>query len=176
MSESGLRERALEELRLYVGLSLYLYVCFAALMLYQDSVLQSVGHGLLPHGIAVIKALVLGKFLLIGRALGAGTRIPVSTVAGRIVLRTALLVLVLALLVLLEELLVGRLHGRAFATTVAELAGNPGLEHAAKGLVMTLILLPLVALEETGRALGPGVLRRALFARRDRSVGGAPPA
>lgn len=131
---------------------------------------QSAGHGLLPHGVAAIKALVLGKFLLIGRAVVAGTRVHVGTVAGRIVLRTALLLFVLGLLVLAEELLVGRLHGRAFGTTLAELAGNPGLEHAANGLVMTLILLPLVALEETERTLGPGVPRRVLLTRPDSAL------
>lgn len=162
MSEASLKERVREELRVYAYLSLYLYVCFAALLAFEATA-GSGGGGLLPHGLAAIKALVIGKFLLIGRAVGAGSRVRTGTVAGRIGVRTLGLLLALLVLTVIEELIVGHVHGHTVSATVADVFGEPRYAIVAKSAVMALILLPLVALEELNLALGPGVLRKALL-------------
>jgi hypothetical protein len=164
MTEASLKERVREELRVYAYLSLYLYVCFAALLAFEATAGSGAG-GLLPHGLAAIKALVMGKFLLIGRAVGAGSRVRTGTVAGRIGARTLGLLLALLALTVIEELIVGKVHGHAVGSTLAEIFGHPRFAILAKSAVMTLILLPLVALEELNAALGPGVLRKALLGR-----------
>ena len=165
MSEASVKERVREELRIYALLSAYLYVCFASLLAFEATLVEGSPGGLLPHGIAAIKALVIGKFLLIGRAVGAGERIRTRTVAGRIGIRTVGLLLALLLLTLIEEMVVGKIHGHAVGTTLAEAFGHPRFAILAKSAVMTLILLPLVALDELNRALGEGVLRKALLGR-----------
>lgn len=165
MSETSIKERVREELRVYAFLSIYLYVCFASLLAFEATLVQGASSGLLHHGIAAIKALVIGKFLLIGRAVGAGARVRTQTVAGRIGVRTFGLLLALLALTLLEEVIVGKIHGHAVGTTLAEVFGHPRFTVLAKSAVMTLILLPLVALEELNTALGAGVLRKALLGR-----------
>lgn len=164
MSNVSLRERAKEELRVYAAVSLYLYVCFGALVLYQDALLQTDGARLLPHGVAAIKALVLGKFLLIGRAVGAGTRIPATTVAGRIALRSLLLLVVVVLLSIVEEFVMSALHGTGIKGALAELERPQWLMLVAKSVLAMLILLPMVTLEALERVSGRGTLRRLLFA------------
>lgn len=164
MTDASLRERAKEELRVYAVVSLYLYVCFGALVIYQDALMQTDGSGLLPHGVAAIKALVLGKFLLIGRAVGAGTRIPATTVAGRVVLRSVLLLVVVALLSIAEELVMGAVQGHGIKGTLAQLEHPQWLMLVAKSILAMLILLPMVTLEALERVLGRGALRRLLFA------------
>ena len=72
MSAPSIKQRAREELRNYAIVAGYLYVCFAALLLYKDALLQEQGLSLLPHGIAAAKALILGKFILLGEAAGVG--------------------------------------------------------------------------------------------------------
>lgn len=163
MTAGSLKQKAREEVRIYLIVAAYLYVCFAALLFFEAALDPARSGGLLPHGIAAIKALVMGKFLLLGRAVGAGTRVRTRTVAGRILVRSAILLVVLALLTLLEEILVGQIHGTDVAATMAELAQGGGLQAAAKCVVMFLVLLPLVSLEELELALGAGVLRRTLF-------------
>jgi hypothetical protein len=162
MSEARLKERVREELRVYAYLSLYLYVCFAALLAFEATAGSGAG-GLLPHGLAAIKALVIGKFLLIGRAVGAGSRVRTGSVAGRIGVRTLGLLLALLVLTVIEEMIVGQVHGHTVSATVADIFGEPRYAVVAKSAVMALILLPLVALEELNSALGPGVLRKALL-------------
>ena len=65
----------MEEMRTYAIISLYLWVCFSALLLYKTAVLSADNVQLLPIGTAVVKALILGKFMLIGKAIKVGARI-----------------------------------------------------------------------------------------------------
>ena len=167
MTATSLKEKARDELRVYAVVAAYLYVCFAALLLFESSLHPASGGGFVPHGIAVIKALLLGKFLLLGRAVGAGTRVHTRTLAGRIAIRSVLLLVVLVLLTVLEEIVVGLIHGKAIAATAAELTQSLGLRALAKCGIMLLVLLPLVTLEELDHALGDGVLRRTLLGEKD---------
>jgi len=162
VTDASLRERAKEELRIYAVVSLYLYVCFGALALYQDALMQTEGGELLRHGIAAIKALVIGKFLLIGRAV-VGATARGSTGMQRILLRSLLLLAIVVAFSVVEELIAGGVHGRKVAETLAELANRPGLMLVAKCSLAMLIIVPLVALEELDRALGRDALRRALL-------------
>jgi hypothetical protein len=163
VTERSLKERARDELRNYAVVAAYLYVCFAVLMLYESTLLQKEGAGLVLHGLAAVKALVLGKFILIGEALAAGSRLQVGTLARRIANRSLLLLLVLIVLSVAEELVVGRVHGQSLAETVAGYEQRSLIAMLAKCLLMLLILVPLVAVKELNRTLGPGVLRRMLF-------------
>lgn len=166
MTQASLRERALEELRLYAVVSLYLYACFGALLLYQDALMQAEHTSWLPHGVAVIKALVIGKFLLIGRAVGEHVHAPATTGVQHIVQRSLLLLVVVLVLSVVEELVVGAAHGRTLSATLAELTQRAGAMLLAKCSIAMLIILPLVALEELEQALGRQALRDALFSRR----------
>lgn len=163
MSERSLKERARDELRDYAVVAAYLYVCFAVLMFYESTLVPKQGDVLFLHGLAAIKALVIGKFILIGEAIGVGTHLQIGTLAKRITGRSLLLLLVLIVLSVIEELVVGRVHGHSLAETLAGYELRSRIAMLAKCLLMLLILVPLVATKELSRALGPGVLRRMLF-------------
>lgn len=165
MMAPGIKERAREELRRYALVAAYLYICFFVLMLHESILLGKTGAGLLPHGLAAVKALVLGKFILIGEAVGAGTRLRVSTLAQRIAVRSLLLLGVLVVLTLVEELIVGKVHDKSFSATLAEYEQRSVLSMLSECLLMLLIMVPLVAVREISQALGPGVLNRMLFNR-----------
>ena len=82
-------------------------MCFAAILLYKSAILSSIGEHFLPLGLAAGKALILGKFVLLG--------------------------------------------DRSLPEAIASC------------LLMLLVLVPLVAVTEVSRALGPGALRRLLL-------------
>jgi hypothetical protein len=157
-----LKERAKEELRSYAFVTAYLYISFGALLLYKSALLQEAGGGLLPHGVAIVKALILGKFILLGEAVGIGTRVGGHTLLKSIATKSVLFFLLLVALTVLEELVVGRMHGRSFAQTIAEFEQRSVLETLATCLLLLLVLIPLIAVKELSRALGPGVLSRLL--------------
>lgn len=168
MMAPSIKDRAREELRRYAIVAGYLYICFFVLMLHQSILLGKAGAGLLPHGLAAVKALVLGKFILIGEAVGAGTRLKVATLAQRIAVRSLLLLVVLVVLTIVEELIVGRVHGKPFTATLAEYEQRSVLSILSGCLVMLLIMVPLVTASEVSTALGPRVLDRLLFNRAER--------
>ena len=53
---------------------MYLYVCFGAMLLYKMAILHAAGIDYAPYGLAAVKALILGKFMLLGRAARLGDR------------------------------------------------------------------------------------------------------
>lgn len=159
----GLKGRLREELRKYLIVSVYLYICFAALQLYKTALLLDAGVHYGPLGVAVVKALIVGKFLLIGDAIqGRAPRLP-GHLPGRIARRVFWLLVILILLTGAEELIVGWIHGHAIAEVEAAFHARSMLELVAEVLLMGLILVPLVATAEASQALGPGVLRRLLL-------------
>jgi hypothetical protein len=159
----GAKARLREELHHYLMVSAYLYVCIGAVELFKVAVLRDTGNAYLPLGFAAAKALILGKFLLIGDAVGVGSRGAGRTLLQRIVLRVLLLFVLLIVLVVVEELLVGWFHGQPVAPTLAEYRHRLP-EVLAMLLLLLLILVPIVAVTELSRAMGPGALRELFLA------------
>ncbi len=160
--QRSLRTRALDELRNYLAVSAYLYVCFGAVLLHEAALLHGRGLMFENYGLAAVKALIVGKFILLGDAAGLSTRPRFATVLTAVAGKTALFLLLLALLGILEELVVGRIHGRSFAATFDELVHRSPLAFVAKCVLMTVVLVPLLAAREIDRALQPGGLRALL--------------
>ncbi len=155
------KERLREELRKYALVSGYLFVCFAVLLLYRSAILLETGQHFAPFGAAAVKALVLGKFLLIGDAAGVGTRAGSSTLQ-RIVRRTLLLAALLVVLTIVEEVVLGMVHHRSPGEALAAFFGEALQEKLAGILIMVLVLLPLVAVTELRDAMGPSAWSRLL--------------
>jgi hypothetical protein len=148
VSEASLKERARGELRNYAVVAAYLYVCFGAILFYKMALLREEGVAFLPHGLAAIKALILGKFILIGEAVGVGKHVQSRSLISAIAAKTVLFFLALIMLSVAEELVVGKVHGRTLAETIAEFREHAGLELLATSFLMLLILIPLIAFKE----------------------------
>jgi len=163
----SLKHRLRDELRKYLIVSAYLYICFGALQLYKAALLQDAGVHYLPLGVAVVKALIVGKFLLIGDAIRARLQLRPGRLPGRIAMRVFWLLLIVILLTIAEELIVGWIHGRSIAEMQSEFHARSMPELLAEVLLIGLILVPLVAAAEVSQALGPGVLRRQFLRAAD---------
>ncbi|NZD60140.1 hypothetical protein HX900_03285 [Rhizobium sp. WYCCWR 11290] len=160
-------QRAKRELQEYALLSAYLYVCFGALVLYKMAILGSQGVHFSAFGIPVVKALILGKFILLVHAVKLGERYGRLPLVSVIAYKAALYLLLLIVLSIAEEAIVGLSKGRTIAETLAEIGGDklPGM--LATSLIMLLILIPYPASREFAVALGEGRLWGLLFEYRD---------
>lgn len=159
------RDRLREELFRYLGISAYLYVCFLALELYKAAALQAVGLHYVVLGLAAGKALVIGKFALIGDAVGAGQRVSSRNVLQRIINRSLLLFVALLLLKCVEEAILGAVRGRSVASMVSELVSGALPELLASSFLLLLILVPWVFVTELDRVLGKGSIKSLLMRR-----------
>ncbi len=159
------RERLREELVKYAMISAYLFVYFAALLLYQTSSEPALANHPVPWTLALVKALVLGKFILIGHALSVGSRADAQPLLHRIAWKSLAMLLVLVVFTALEELIVGWLHGLSPAEVLHEFTQRSWIQVTAPLLLMLLILIPLTAVSELYRALGSENFRDALTGR-----------
>jgi hypothetical protein len=157
--------RLREEMRKYALISVYLYVCFGVLLLYKSAVLDSEGVEYLPFGVAAIKALVLGKFILIGDALSVGARARHHPLLHRIIWKSIAFLLLLLVFTALEEVVVGMVHDKTIAQVWAEFLDRSWVENLAPSAVMLMVLIPLVSATEIYRAVGPERIRQLLLGK-----------
>jgi hypothetical protein len=160
MIEHSLRQRALHELRTFGILTLYLWICFAAIVFMAEAIMKFQGHSYLPWGFAAIKAVIIAKFVMMGEMLQskkkrAGERLVVS-----ILRKTFFLLALLVVLTFIEEVVVSWFHGEHLSDAIARAAARDALQLTAKVVLMLLILLPYVGLRALADRLGEDRLIR----------------
>jgi hypothetical protein len=72
--KTTLHQRAMRELKEFAILAAYLYIVLGSVVLMKTAVLHTQGIEFAPWGIAVVKAAVLAKFMLLGNAMKIGGR------------------------------------------------------------------------------------------------------
>jgi hypothetical protein len=158
-------ERVRHELKEYALVAGYLYVCLGALLLYRYAIESETGASAVHFGTAAVKALILGKFVLLGQVAGVGTRGSTGTVLGRIAWKSVAFLLLLIVLTVIEEVVAGMIHGRSLGKALAELGSRSWLDIVASSLLLLLVLIPFFGAREVSAALGPGGLKRLLAGR-----------
>jgi hypothetical protein len=162
----SLAQTARREFIEYAAISAYLYICFGAVIFYKASILQSQGVQFAAYGLALGKALILGKFILVAHALKIGDRNKPNRMALAILFKSLLFALLLIVLSILEELIVGFLKGRQVQEVLSEIAGGTLAQVLATSFLILLIMIPYFAFREVSAALGEGKLLKLLTERR----------
>ena len=170
-SGHGVKERLGTELKNYAVISGYLLVCFSVILFYEASLVPEKHAGLLPHGVALGKALIIGKFVLIGEALNVGSRMYAPSLLHRIAWKSLALLLILIVLTAIEEVIVGVVHGKTVGLALSEFFGRPFVQWTAPILMMLLVLIPLTATSELNRAMGEGRLKALFLGKTDGRAG-----
>jgi GYF domain 2 len=163
---AALRQRLGHELFEYAMISTYLFICFGALLFYKAAILRSDGIEFAPFGIAAIKALVLGKFVLILHALKIGERKGSPAVLLLDIFKKSVVFLIfLSFLAVLEEIIAGFFHGREIRDVISEIGGGTLQQVLATGILLLLILIPYFTFRIVSVRLGDGVLLKLLTER-----------
>jgi hypothetical protein len=170
-----IRHKAVSELKEFVVVALYLFICFGALLLFKAAILEREGVSATLSGMAVIKAMILAKFILLGRAMHVGDRHRDRPLIWPTLYKSLAFLVLLAVLTAIEEIVVGLIHGRTVMQSLAELGGGSRDEALVTCLIMYLILLPYFAVGALGEVLGEGRLSRLFFVDRHGNVADGPP-
>lgn len=169
-TETDFKSRALaalrRELRQYGVVSLYLYLYFLAALLYKESVLREHGIAYAHLGLAAVKALIIGKFVLMGEAMQLGHRSRSLALIWHLLHKVVAFVALLLVLSSIEEVAVSLLHHHSFHEALAALAGETWQQVVASSLLGCLALAPFFCLKEVADAMGTENFRRMMFARR----------
>ncbi len=162
-----LRHRAEHEFRELLIVTAYLYVTLGAVIMMKAAILHVHGIDSAVWGVAIVKALVLAKFMLLGHAMKIGERDTIRPLIWPTLHRAFLFLLLLIALTIIEEAVVGLFHGQSIATSLGDLFGRRLLETLAGYLIMLMVLIPYFAFRVLGEVLGEGRLTRMFFIARE---------
>jgi len=166
-SKPSFRETATNELKAFAIIAAYLYICFAALIYLKAAILQAQGVAYAPFGLAVIKAAICAKFMLVGRAFHIGDQFNRHPLILPTLYRSFAFLALLIVLNVIEEIVVGVIHGRTILDSMAGFAGGPH-QMVATSVVLLLILIPYFAFRSLADVIGDRTLVRLFFGQRRR--------
>jgi hypothetical protein len=168
-AKDSLGKRAAAELKEFLIVAAYLYVCFTALAYFKAAILQAHDVDFAPFGIAAIKALICAKFMSIGHAVHLGERHKKEALIWPTLRRSFAFLVLLLVLNVLEEVIIGSIHHRAVMDSIAAVGGGTIHQLIAGSIVVLLILIPFFAFRSLGDVVGERILLR-LFLEPRQSV------
>ena len=164
---ASLKQRAYHELKEFLVIAFYLWVVFGLFLLYKSVILGEEHISYLAHGVAIINALVLGKFVLIARAFHLGDRANEAPLVYPTLVKSALFSVLLACCKILEDAVVGLYHGRSFSDSIADIGGGTFKGILTLTVLRFVLLIPFFAFGELQRVLGEGKLTQLFFRPRE---------
>lgn len=160
-----LKERAIDELKSFAAIFLYLWVVFMVLLLHEWIVLSQNHIGFKFYGLAAINALLLGKIMLIAEHFKFAERLNAKPLIYPIVYKSVAFTTMLFIAYILEEMTIGWFRGDGFLASMPALGG--GIVSAlCFWIIFSVALAPFFAFKEIGRVLGPDKFRMMLLGRR----------
>lgn len=163
---ASLARRARDELIEYLAIAGYLAVCFGALLFYKATILESQGVDTTRIALAIVKALILGKFVLILEHLKVGRgKIGANVLIFDVLKKALLFTILLLILSAAENVIVGAFHDEEAQNALKSMGGGTALQLIATTLLGFLILIPYFAYREIAAKLGEEALLKLLFTR-----------
>lgn len=156
-------QKAVHELKRLAILTAYLYVTLGAIILFKAAVLHGHGVSFVPWGLAVVKAVLLAKFLMLGGMMRIGRGYTDRPLIWPTLYKSFVFLVFLVVLTIIEEIVVGLFHHQSVAASLGDLFGARLQETLAGYLIMLLLLIPLAAIHVLNEALGEGTLTRMFF-------------
>ena len=165
----ALKQKAHHELKEFFIIVLYLWVVFGLFLVYKSVILDEEHISYVAHGVALINALVLGKFVLIARAFHLGDTSEKAPLIYPTLLKSALFSIVLAICKLLEDAAVGFYHKKSIPQSIGDLGGGTLKGILTLTVLLFVLLIPFSAFGELQRVLGEGRLAHLFLRPRDLS-------
>lgn len=158
----SLKEKAIGEMKIYLAVTIYLWVLLALFALYRKSLLQENGIDYWRQGSAILNALILGKVILLGDILKLGDslrkRALVWVVLGKTLIFTALLMAFHAA----EEMVRAAIKGTSLAESILGIGGGTWFGLAVYAAIMFVMLIPLAGFRELSFVMGKGVMWKVM--------------
>jgi len=164
--KAGMKEKAVEEFRLYVIIALYLALLFGTFTVYRRLVLAEFGVPYLNYGFAIIQALIIGKVILIGDAFRLGKRFEHMPLAVSVLYKSIVFSLFVMAFGVLEHVVEGLFHKENMGAVKANIMAIGADELLARTLMLITAFIPFFAFWELGRVVGRERIYDLFFSRR----------
>jgi hypothetical protein len=162
-AKESLRNRIKDEFVQATLLALYFAAWFCAIAFFTFAVLREEAIPIAPFGLAVIKAGLCAKFMMIGKAM-----FPLRVDANRGLVKSLFWhsIVYLGIVIALsfaESGIDGLLHGKSFMESVASFGHGDPVYIAALSLIYWLIVWPYLIVLGLNQSLGINAVRTILF-------------
>ena len=147
-------------------ISLYIYICFGAIILYKTALLRKYSIEFTPFGTAAVKSLIIAKFILIGHAMRLGERHRGKPLAYFVAIQVAMFAALVIALNVIEEIVVALIHHKPIADAFVNIESGDWLLILADCILLCLFLTPYFGLRAINDSLEPGRIRRMFFGER----------
>lgn len=161
----SLKEKAIEELKLYWVVALYLALLFGSFMVYRRLILAEFGVTYLNYGFAIIQALVIGKVILIGDAMRIGKRFDGGPLIFSVIYKALIFSLFVMAFGVLEHVVEGLFHKESAGAIAHGLVAIGMYELGARLLMLIAAFIPFFAFWELGRVIGVSRLANIFFSK-----------
>jgi hypothetical protein len=151
----SVKSRLVHELRAYVGITLYIWLVMVLLRLHEALIAMDFSFPLVNHGYLIVKALILGKVVLIGEMMGVGERNNRLGRNWRIAYRAFLMALLLSAFHAIELVVEAAWEGRP-SLSALDTSPHDALKFVVRLGLMTLSLVPYLALKELQKSAQRG--------------------
>lgn len=163
-----LKEKAVFQLKEFLGMFLYLWVLFALFAIHQSIILAQEHINYQAQGLAIINALILAKVMLIGEDLHLGSGLRDKPLAYSILYKSLVFSVFLIGFHIVEEVVVGLTRGRSIAQSFPAVGGGSMQAIWSRGAIVFVALIPFFAFREFGRVIGRHELWSLLLKRGNR--------
>ena len=173
-AKADIKQRALEEFRLFWIITLYLWVFLGAFTVYRRLIIDETGAVYLHYGISLIEALVIAKVILIGKMFGLSKRFEDKPLIVPVLYKSILFGIFVLLFGVIEHLVEGWIRRQGLLGGLHEISALGRDELGARALILIVAFVPFFAFYEIGRVIGMQKLAAMFFSKRG-SNGKAPP-
>ena len=165
MRKPNLSQRALDEVKKFWVMLLYLFLLFALLNIHKSIILAEHQIPFSDYGFALVNALILAKVMLVAENLHLGSRFEGSPLVYPILFKSIVFAIVLICFHILENVVVGMWHGMTMMQSIPGVGGG-GLKGVfSAGAIMAVALIPFFAFREISRVVGASKLVSLVFTR-----------
>ena len=164
---AGVKERVLEEVRIFWIITLYLALLFGSFMVYRRLILAEFGVTYLHYGFALIEALIIAKVILIGDAFRLGRRFENRPLVVSVIYKSALFGVFVMLFGVLEHVIEGLFHKKNASDILRGMMDIGMDELLARVVILIIAFVPFFAFWELRRVLGPRRLSALFFSKRE---------
>jgi len=166
-TKASLKERAIEELKAFWIIAIYLWFFLGAFTVYRRLIVAETGFAYLHYGVAIIEALVIAKVILIGRMFGFSRRFEDRPLIYPVLYKSILFGVLVVLFGVVDRVVEGLIHEEGVLGGVRRMAELGIDEFGARILILIVAFIPFFAFGEVGRVIGLTKLAEMFFGKRE---------
>lgn len=156
-------ERAVDEVRRFLVMFLYLWVLFGLFALHQMIILHQEGMSFTIQGFALVNALVLAKVMLIAEDLRVGHWLRPRPLIYPIVGESMIFTVVFICFHVVEHVVIGLFKGETLRASVPVIGGGGLAGLLSVAMIFFVALIPFFGFRNLSRELGADRLKAMLF-------------